>query len=102
MTMAGLTAEELEKAKAYIQPPYDDGVVEDCVLGARAYMAGAGVSLPPPGTPRRSLYDQVCHKLALADYDSRNPVIIGAVPVENPVFDRQFLQLQLSEPEPVG
>lgn len=75
----------------------DDQVVTACVLAARAYMTGAGISLPAPGTPRRASYDICAHRLALDDYDERRGVT-HAKAEENPAFRRRFNQLKFGEP----
>ncbi len=102
-----LTEEELAEARAYMrvdegpEAVLDDAqverVVRSCVRAARAYLAGAGVSLPPAGTNRRAEYDVVCHALALARYDTRNALSESAL-LENPVFRRMLNQLKMTEP----
>lgn len=94
-----LSREELEAAKAYmrVDGDEDDLVVTGCLAAARAYMEGAGVSLPPAGTPRRDLYDLVCHSIALGLYDHRDAVSESKFAV-NPVLQRQLNQLKLTEP----
>lgn len=95
-----LTREELEAAKAYMRVDgYDDDtVVTQCVIAARAYLTGAGVSLPAPDTHRRSLYDLVCHVLALEAYDRRVMTITGTIVADNPVMCKMLTQLKLTEP----
>lgn len=95
-----LSPEELTAAKAYmrIDSDVDDAVVTQCVIAARAYLTGAGVSLPAPDTERRVLYDLVCHVLALEAYDRRVMTITGTVVSNNPVMRNMLTQLKLTEP----
>lgn len=93
-----LNAKELAAAKAYMRVDDDDAVVTDCVIGARDYLADAGVCLPEAGTGRRGKYDLVCHAMALAAYDQRNPVITGTIVSENPQLRRMLRQLMGTEP----
>jgi len=94
-----LTPDELTAAKGYIRPDADDDAgVTACVLAARVYLAQAGVSLPALESPRRPLYDLVCHAMALGSYDLRDPVIVGTIVAENPQLRRMLTQLKLTEP----
>lgn len=97
--LVDLSHEELEAAKRYcrVDDPAEEYVLTQCVLAAREYLAGAGVSLPAWGTSRRALYDLVCHSLALSAFDRRDPVITGSVS-DNPVLRRSLNQLKLTEP----
>lgn len=94
-----LAKEELEAAKGYmrIDGDEDDLVVTQCVLAARAYLAGAGVSLPAPDTQRRVLYDLTCHAVALSLYDHRDGMTEEALR-PNAFLQRQINQLKLTEP----
>lgn len=94
-----LTPEELQAAKAYmrVDDDNDDAVVTQCVIAARDYMIGAGISLPPSGTPRRLSYDICAHRIALDDYDERLGTV-HAKAEESPAFRRRFNQLKLTEP----
>lgn len=94
-----LCRDELEAAKAYmrVDGDADDLVVTECVQAARAYMAGAGISLPAQGTPRRASYDICVHRMALDDYDERRGVIHEKAE-ESPAFRRRFNQLKFNEP----
>lgn len=96
-----LSQEELDAAKAYmrVDGDADDSVVKECLLGARAYMTGAGISLPAAGTLRRASYDICAHRLALDDYDGRKGVIHEKAE-ENPAFRRRFNQLKFDAPVP--
>lgn len=96
--MTPLYPEELAAAKAYmrIEGDDEDSLVVSMVMAARAYLEGAGVSLPPAGSDRRSVYDLACHGLALSYYDHRGET--GAAMVDNPALRRIITQLKLSEP----
>lgn len=99
--LLNLSREELEAAKRYCKAPDEDEyIVMECFLGARVYMAGAGVSLPPPQTERRAIYDLVCHGLTLGSYDHRDPIIAktGKPIAENPQLRRYLNQLKMTEP----
>lgn len=97
--MSALYPEELAAAKAYMRVEDDDAMVMACVLAARAYLEGAcGVSLPPVGTPRRAIYDIVCHALAADAYDRRGTAIAGTSVEENPVFSHLKNHLKMTEP----
>ena len=94
-----LTADELTAAKGYMRPAADDDAgVTACVLAARTYLAQAGVSLPGLESPRRPLYDLVCHALALGSYDLRDPIVSGTIVTENPQLRRALNQLKFTEP----
>ncbi|MEG2679172.1 MAG: phage gp6-like head-tail connector protein [Oscillospiraceae bacterium] len=97
--MAGLSGAELAAASAYMRPSAgDEAMVTSCVLGARAYLKSAGVSLPPAGGERRELYDLVCHSMALGSYDLRDPSVVGASISENPQLRKMLVQLRQTEP----
>lgn len=102
--LPALTEAELKAAKAYLRVEDDeeDPVVSGCVLAAREYMAQAGIALPEPGNPRRTLYDLVCYAITLSTYDQREPVMVGAAVAENPVLRRMLIQLKLTEPAEGG
>lgn len=96
--MTPLYPEELEAAKAYIRPVDDDDIsVMNDVMRARAYLAGAGISLPPAGSARRYLYDGVCHGLALSYYERRTAHVENDIK-ENIAWRHDFNQLKLTEP----
>ncbi len=97
--MAELTPTELEAARGYLRAPEDDDeAVMAAVKSARAYLEGAGVALPPAGSPRRDLYDTVCHSMALSVYDHRGLIVVGVTVSENPVLRSMLNQLKLTEP----
>ncbi len=97
--MTPMYPEELAAAKDYmrIEDAEEDLVVQDCVLAARAYLAGAGVALPGADDPRRRLYDIVAHALALATYEHRDMVTPGAAVSQNPMLRSFITQLKLTE-----
>lgn len=97
---AELSQEELEAAKRYmrVDDGGEDGLVGQLVLAARAYLAGAGIRLPEPGTARRAQYDLAAHALALSAYDQREMSVIGTCAADNPVMARSIVQLKLTEP----
>lgn len=91
-----LYPEELAAAKSYLRVEGDeeDALVTGLVLSARSYLAGAGVSLPPAGSPRRCLYDLCVHALTLAYYERRETA--GGAP-ENLNLRMILNQLKLTE-----
>lgn len=96
--MVSLHPEELAAAKAYmrIEGDEEDSLVVSMVMAARAYLEGAGVSLPPAGSDRRSIYDLACHGLALSYYDHREET--GTALADNPALRRAINQLKYTEP----
>lgn len=96
--MTPLYPEELAAAKAYmrIEGDQDDLTVTSCVLAARAYLDGAGVSLPSTDNGRRWAYDLVCHGLALSYYENRGET--GQPLSDNPGLRRVLNQLKYTEP----
>lgn len=64
---------------------------------AEGYLAQAGVSLPPEGTPRRAQYDLCVNYLVLDFWDRRDVSITGTAVSDNPVFRRMITQLKLTE-----
>lgn len=65
---------------------------------AVGYLEGAGISLPPEGTPRRAQYDLVVNFMVLRDFDLRDATITGTVVTDNPAVQRIITQLKLTEP----
>lgn len=68
---------------------------------AVGYMEGAGISLPPEGTPRRAQYDLCVNFMVLRDFDLRDAEVTGAIQ-DNPAFRRLITQLNLTEPREEG
>lgn len=96
-----LSDEELAAAKRYmcVEGDEDDLVVSSLVLAAREYLARAGVSLPGLDSPRRPLYDLVCHSIALGSYGLREDTVTGTSVAENHAMRRMLNQLKLTEPQ---
>ena len=69
---------------------------------AVGYMEGAGISLPPEGTPRRAQYDLCVNFMVLRDFDLRDATITGTIVADNPAFRRLITQLKLTEPREEG
>lgn len=69
---------------------------------AVGYMEGAGISLPPEGTPRRAQYDLCVNFMVLRDFDLRDATIPGTIVADNPAFRRLITQLKLTEPREEG
>lgn len=65
---------------------------------AVGYLEGAGISLPPEGTPRRAQYDLVVNFMVLRDFDLRDATITGTIVTDNPAVQRIITQLKLTEP----
>ena len=65
---------------------------------AVGYLEGAGISLPPEGTPRRAQYDLAVNFMVLRDFDLRDATITGTIVADNPAFRRLITQLKLTEP----
>ena len=63
---------------------------------AAAYMAQAGISEPPVGTPRRAQYDLCVNAMVLDSWDRREISVSGTVS-ENPAFRRVMNQLKMTE-----
>ena len=63
---------------------------------AAAYMAQAGISEPPEGTPRRAQYDLCVNAMVLDSWDRREISVSGTVS-ENPAFRRVMNQLKMTE-----
>ena len=82
----------LKAEKVLLESMYDAAV---------DYMAGAGVSEPAEGTPRRAKYDLCVNALVLDAWDKRGTTSGGLktyTAVDNPEFRRRINQLKLSEP----
>ena len=75
----------------------------DTFYGAAVgYLAQAGVSMPPKGTPRRAQYDLAVNYLVLDSWDHRDVTLNSTVITDNPVFRRIVTQLKLTEPANVS
>lgn len=64
---------------------------------AVGYLAQAGISEPPEGTPRRAQYDLCVNHLVLDSWDRREMTVSGTVS-DNPAFRRMVNQLKMTEP----
>lgn len=65
---------------------------------AVGYLEGAGIALPPEGTPRRAQYDLAVNFMVLRDFDLRDATITGTIVADNLAFRRLITQLKLTEP----
>lgn len=63
---------------------------------AVGYMEGAGISPPPEGTARRSLYELCVNIMVLGSWDGRDAVGNTSAATENPAFRRMFNQLKFT------
>ena len=64
---------------------------------AVGYLAQAGISPPPEGTPRRAQYGLCVNYLVLDSWENRETAYVGTVTVDNPAFRRMVNQLKLTE-----
>lgn len=79
----------------------EEKLLESLYEAAAGYLAQAGISEPPAGTPRRAQYDLCVSYLVLDGWDRREMTITGTNTAENPVFRRLINQMKLTEaPEP--
>lgn len=62
---------------------------------AVGYLADAGVSQPPPDTPRAAQYDLVVNYMVADGWDRRD--MTGGAEHDNPAFRRQLNQLKRTE-----
>ena len=76
----------------------DEELLKTLYFSAVAYLAGADISEPEAGTPRRAQYDLCVNYLVLDAYDRREVTITGTIVSDNPVFRRTLTQLKLTEP----
>ncbi len=73
----------------------DKLLLESMVDDAQAYLAGAGVTVPDLGTPRRAQYDQLVNAAVLDSWENRGTQAVGVSVMENPAFRRKLNQLKL-------
>ena len=71
-------------------------VLYDAAVG---YLTNAGVSQPPPDTPRAAQYDLAVNYMVADGWDHRD--MTGGAEHDNPAFRRLVNQLKLTE-EPSG
>lgn len=99
-----LTEARRESLLAYckiVEPTKEELItLEGLYEAAVGYMEGAGISLPPEGTPRRAQYDLAVNVMVLRDFDLRDATITGTIVADNPAFRRLITQLKLTEPQP--
>lgn len=95
-----LTEARRESLLAYckiVEPTEEELItLEGLYEAAVGYMEGAGISLPPEGTPRRAQYDLAVNFMVLRDFDLRDAEVQGTVQ-DNPAFRRLLNQLKLTE-----
>ncbi len=100
--MAPLTTERRAALLAYCkltefaEDPEVTALLETLYGAALAYMAQAGVSEPPEGTPRRDQYDLCVNALVLDGWDKRE-ITVSGMAVENPAFRHTVNQLKRTE-----
>lgn len=96
-----LTEERRASLLAYCrmeEPTPEELITLDGLYDAAVgYLEGAGVSLPPEGTPRRAQYDLCVNFMVLRDFDLRDAEVMGSIQ-DNPAFRRLITQLKLTEP----
>ena len=96
-----LTEERRASLLAYCrmeEPTPEELITLDGLYDAAVgYLEGAGVSLPPEGTPRRAQYDLCVNFMVLRDFDLRDAEVPGSIQ-DNPAFRRLITQLKLTEP----
>ncbi|MEQ2454955.1 phage gp6-like head-tail connector protein [Flavonifractor hominis] len=96
-----LTEERRASLLAYCrmeEPTPEELITLDGLYDAAVgYLEGAGVSLPPEGTPRRAQYDLCVNFMVLRDFDLRDAEVTGSIQ-DNPAFRRLITQLKLTEP----
>ena len=100
--MAPLTSERRDALLAYCkltefaEDPEVEALIGTYYGAAAAYMAQAGISEPPEGTPRRAQYDLCVNAMVLDSWDRREISVSGTVS-ENPAFRRVMNQLKMTE-----
>ena len=100
--MAPLTSERRAALLAYCkltefaEDPEVEALIGTYYGAAAAYMAQAGISEPPVGTPRRAQYDLCVNAMVLDSWDRREISVSGTVS-ENPAFRRVMNQLKMTE-----
>ena len=84
------------KLTEFAEDPEVEALIGTYYGAAAAYMAQAGISEPPVGTPRRAQYDLCVNAMVLDSWDRREISVSGTVS-ENPAFRRVMNQLKLTE-----
>ena len=97
-----MDAERLMILAAYchidLSNPEEASLAERMYLSAVGYMEGAGVMMPPNGTPRRAQYDQVVDAIVLDAWDNRGSQALANPPASNPAFRALINQLKQTKP----
>ena len=84
------------KLTEFAEDPEVEALIGTYYGAAAAYMAQAGISEPPEGTPRRAQYDLCVNAMVLDSWDRREISVSGTVS-ENPAFRRVVNQLKMTE-----
>ena len=84
------------KLTEFAEDPEVEALIGTYYGAAAAYMAQAGISEPPEGTPRRAQYDLCVNAMVLDSWDRREISVSGTV-CENPAFRRVMNQLKMTE-----
>ena len=84
------------KLTEFAEDPEVEALIGTYYGAAAAYMAQAGISEPPVGTPRRAQYDLCVNAMVLDSWDKREISVSGTVS-ENPAFRRVMNQLKMTE-----
>ncbi len=84
------------KLTEFAEDPEVEALIGTYYGAAAAYMAQAGISEPPEGTPRRAQYDLCVNAMVLDSWDRREISVSGTVS-ENPAFRRVMNQLKMTE-----
>ena len=84
------------KLTEFAEDPEVEALIGTYYGAAAAYMAQAGISEPPVGTPRRAQYDLCVNAMVLDSWDRREISVSGTVS-ENPAFRRVVNQLKMTE-----
>ena len=84
------------KLTEFAEDPEVEALIGTYYGAAAAYMAQAGISEPPEGTPRRAQYDLCVNAMVLDSWDKREISVSGTVS-ENAAFRRVMNQLKMTE-----
>lgn len=84
------------KLTEFAEDPEVEALIGTYYGAAAAYMAQAGISEPPEGTPRRAQYDLCVNAMVLDSWDRREISVSGTVS-ENPAFRRVMNPLKMTE-----
>ena len=84
------------KLTEFAEDPEVEALIGTYYGAAAAYMAQAGISEPPVGTPRRAQYDLCVNAMVLDSWDRRE-ISVSGTDSENPAFRRVMNQLKMTE-----